>query len=359
MLTELGFFYAIEDSSTRMVDALVADLLLVNPLKDDMNPSKPFPRARLAQARAAAGVESVAPVWTSRLVTWSAQGEAKRDVVRLVGFDPADEVFVSNEIRAQQHLLERPDTALVDRKLRDSYGGLRRGAMGELEGRRVEVLGDFEIGPDLQLNVNLLVSDQTFRRTLLSPSYLNALSPRASDPLDLVELGLVRLEPGAERRSVARRLEELLPRDVAVMTPDAFRDKIHEFWARNQSVGAVFGLGFVVGLLIGLAICYQVLYTDIVDQLPQFATLKAIGYRDGFLLGLAVRRGALLAVFALVVGVPVGVVVFRLLEGLTALPFSLTPMRALAVCLASLAMCVTASVLATRRAVTTDPADIF
>ena len=359
MLTELGFFYAIEDSSTLLVDALRADLLLVHPQKDDMNPSKPFPRARLAQARAVQGVADVSPLWTSRRVAWSTQGQAKRDVIRLVAFDPSDRVFRSQDILALQHLLQRPDTALVDRKLRDSYGGLRTGIAGELEGRRVDVVGDFELGPDLQLNANLLVSDQTYRRTLLSPTYTVTPSPRASDPLDLVELGVVRLEPGADPRRVARRLESRLPRDVSVQTPAAFRQKVHLFWTRNQPVGAVFGLGFAVGFFIGLAICYQVLYTDIVDQLPQFATLKAMGYHDGFLVGLATRRGALLALFALAVGLPAGAVAYAVLDGLTALPFALSPLRALAVAAATLVMCIAASQLATRRAIQTDPADVF
>ncbi|MDA8020031.1 MAG: ABC transporter permease [Thermoanaerobaculia bacterium] len=359
MLTELGFFYAIEDGSTLLVDALAADLLLVNPLKDDMNPSKPLPRARLAQARAVAGVDSVSPVWISRLAAWSTSGQAKRDVVRLVGFDPDDQVFLLPEIRSQQHLLEHPDTALVDRKLRDSYGGLVAGATGELEGRRVDVVGDFSLGPDLQLNVNLLVSDQTFRRTLLQPSYADSNARRAVDPLDRVELGAVRIAAGADLDDVARRLADRLPDDVAVRTPEQFRDKVHRFWTRNQPVGAVFGLGFVVGFFIGLAICYQVLYTDVVDQLPQFATLKAMGYRGGFLLGLAVRRGCILAVFALLVGVPTSRLVYGVLGWLTALPFSLTLARISTVAAATIVMCVVASVLATRRAILSDPADVF
>lgn len=365
MLTELGFFHAIEDASTRLVAAFDADLLLVDRLKDDVNPSKPFPRARLAQVRGVEGVDAVVPVWTQRLVSWSTQGQAKRDVVRLVGIDPSDRVFRSPEINARQHLLTRPDTALVDRELRDSYGGLRAGTVGELEGRRVEVVSDFALGPDLQLNANLLVSDQTFRRALRMPTYSGPRSPRAGepvrgwDPLEWVDYGLVRVTPGADLERVRQRLREVLPGDVAVRTPGEFEQVVHWFWTRNQPVGAVFGLGFVVGFLIGLAICYQVLYTDVVDQLPQFATLKAMGYRDGFLRALAVRRGALLAVFALAVGLPAGALVYHFLEALTHLPFRLTAGRVLVVAGASLVLCVLASVLATRRAVRADPADVF
>jgi putative ABC transport system permease protein len=134
---------------------------------------------------------------------------------------------------------------------------------------------------------------------------------------------------------------------------------VHAFWARNQSVGRVFGIGLAVGFLIGLMICYQVLFTDVIDQLPQFATLKAVGYDNAFLLRLAVDRGFFLGALALAAGLPIGAASYRLLERLTGLAFFLTPQRAALVAAASLLMCVAASVLATRKATGADPAEVF
>ncbi len=353
MATELGFLNAIYDSSTLVIDALDAELLMISPLKDDFNPSKPFPRRRLEQARGFPEVTAVYPLWLSRLTSWSTHGAIKRDLVRLLAFDPADPIFKLPEIAAKQHLLRAPDTALVDRRIRDTYGGgLRSGAVGELGGRRVKVVGDFELGPDLQLNANMLVSDLTFHRSLAVPG-------SNDQPLERVEIGVLRLAEGVDPETFATRLAKSLPDDVRCLTPRQFRREIHLFWTRHQPVGAVFGIGLVVGFFIGLMICYQVLFTDIVDQLPQFATLKAIGYSNGYLIQLAVRRGLYLAILALIVGLPVALFTYRLLAGLTGLQFALTPARAAIVATASLMMCVAASLLATRKAIDTDPAEVF
>ncbi len=353
MATELGFLHAVYDSSTLVVDALDAELLMVSRLKDDFNPSKPFPRRRLEQARGFPEVVAVYPLWLSRLASWSTQGAAKRDLVRLLAFDPTDPIFKLSEIRSQQHLLRTPDTALVDRKIRDSYGGgLRAGAIGELVSRRVKVVGDFALGPDLQLNANLLVSDLTFHRALY-------VAGSNEHPLEQVEIGVLRLADGVDAEAFAAQLASALPNDVRCLTPRRFRSEIHGFWTRHQPVGAVFGVGLVVGFFIGLMICYQVLFTDIVDQLPQFATLKAIGYPNSYLFALAVRRGLYLAILALIAGFPVALLTYRLLEGLTGLRFALTSGRAATVAVAAMLMCVVASLLATRKAIDSDPAEVF
>jgi len=351
MVTELGFLHAIYDSSTLIVDAFNADLLMISPQKDDFNPSKPFPRQRIEQVRGIAGVADVYPLWFSRLTSWSTSGRSQRDIIRLLAFDPADPVFSLPEIESQQNQLRKPDTALVDRRLRDSYGGLASGVTGELEDRRIQVIGDFALGADLQLNATMLVSDQTYRHALSKPG-IN------KDPLDEVEIGLIQLRDGVDA-GIAGHLAASLPEDVRFVTPREFRREVHLFWTRNQPVGAVFGMGMLVGFFIGLMICYQVLFTDVIDQLPQFATLKAMGYNNRFLLRMAVHRGAWLALLALAIGLPTGLATYRLLASITGLTFAMTPGRALLVAIAALLMCITASVLATKKALDTDPAEVF
>ena len=38
-----------------------------------------------------------------------------------------------------------------------------------------------------------------------------------------------------------------------------------------------------LGFAVGVVICYQILYTDVLDHLAEFATLKAMGYGDGYI----------------------------------------------------------------------------
>ena len=52
------------------------------------------------------------------------------------------------------------------------------------------------------------------------------------------------------------------------------------FWHHVAPIGTVFSIGVVMGFIVGLAICYQVLFSDISERLAEFATLKAMGYSD-------------------------------------------------------------------------------
>ena len=56
-----------------------------------------------------------------------------------------------------------------------------------------------------------------------------------------------------------------------------------------------FSLGAAMGFVVGCVIVYQVLYSDVSDHLPEYATLMAMGYRLPSLLGVVAREGLLLA----------------------------------------------------------------
>ena len=352
MWVELGFLHAIYDSTTRPIEAFDAELVLVSTIKDNTNPSKPFPRAQLARARAVPGVEEAVPVYLSRWGTWRGDATVKQDKVRVLGVDPSRPSLRLPAFEQQRALLQRLDTALFDQRHRDSYGGtLGIGGRGEINGHRLELVGDFELGPDLEMNATLVVSERTFARLFHQPG--------RADPLENVDFGLVQLEPGASVAATKAALEGRLGPHVAVLTPGGLIAKIHRYWTRNKPAGAVFGLGVLVGFVIGVVICYQILYTDILDHLPQFATLLAMGYSGRRLTSLAIARGLYLALAATLAAAPLGVWIYGLLAEITGLTFRLSALRAALVATSAAVMCVLASLLAMRRAMQADPAELF
>src|SRR4029079_19183290 len=112
----------------------------------------------------------------------------------------------------------------------------------------------------------------------------------ASGAEERVEFGLVKVADGERATVVQESLRQALPDDVKVLTKAELFRSIEDFWNGSKPVGYVFGIGLLVGFVIGVAICYQILYTDIVDQLPQFATLKAIGYTDRALVRIVLEK---------------------------------------------------------------------
>src|SRR5262249_3621389 len=155
-------------------------------------------------------------------------------------------------------------------------GNLEPGATAELTRHAVKVVGTFALGPDFRADGNIIVSARTFAKCFSEPRTGGA-------ELSRVEFGLIRVGLGYDIAAVRDELVKALPDDVRVLTRQELADLVKKFWADSKPVGYVFGMGTFVGFLIGVTICYQILYTDIMDHLPQYATLKAIGYPNGYL----------------------------------------------------------------------------
>jgi len=58
----------------------------------------------------------------------------------------------------------------------------------------------------------------------------------------------------------------------------------------------------LAGLLIGAITCYQILFTEIMDRLKQYAVLKAMGFTDGFLRRIILEQALLLSCGGFAVG---------------------------------------------------------
>jgi putative ABC transport system permease protein len=124
-------------------------------------------------------------------------------------------------------------------------------------------------------------------------------------------------------------------------------------------VGPIFDLGAVIGFIVGMLISYQVLYTDLSDQLPQYATLKAIGFGDGYLVLSVLKQAGLYALAALVPAWLVAGILFRAIGNMTLLPLQLTPGLLLFSAALTLTMCLSSGFAAMRRVLDADPAEVF
>ncbi len=172
-------------------------------------------------------------------------------------------------------------------------------------------------------------------------------------------MGLIKVVPGADLAATQRAVADVLPDDVRVLTRSELEGLIQNYWSNSKPVGAVFGLGMVVGFLIGVAICYQILYTDVIDHLPQYATLKALGYHNRHLVRIVLQKAVYLGLLGFVPGLIVSALVYAGIEGYSGILMRLTIGRALVVLVATIAMCLLAGAIAIRRVIQSDPAEVF
>jgi putative ABC transport system permease protein len=112
-------------------------------------------------------------------------------------------------------------------------------------------------------------------------------------------------------------------------------------------------------MLVGCIIVYQILYTDVSDHLQEYATLKAMGYRDRYLFGVVIQESLILSVFGFLPGLAISALLYRFAENATLLPLIMAPDRIVAVYGLTLVMCVISGALAMRRLRRADPAEIL
>ena len=352
MFMQLGFRDGLFDASVTVHRLFDADIVLISPRSTSSVSMAGFPRRRLIQAMAAPEVEGITPVHWNLLLWRNPETLGTRSILAL-GFEPGHPLFTDPTLAAKAKLLTQKGRVLFDEKSRAEFGPVAkwfregRTVESEIAGKRVRVAGLIGLGASFGADGNLLTSSETF------------LDLIPNTPSGSIEVGLVRLKPGSDAEQVAQRLQSQLPDDVTVLTKQGFIDFEQNYWRTSTSIGFIFTLGAAMGFVVGCVIVYQVLYSDVSDHLPEYATLMAMGYKLNSLLGVVVREGLLLALFGYLPAYAAGQGLYLLVRNATQLPVEMNTVRAVSVFSMILIMCMLSAGLAMRRLVDADPAEIF
>jgi putative ABC transport system permease protein len=271
----------------------------------------------------------------------------------VLGFDPDADVLDLPEVNAQTDKLKQVDTVLFDRGSRGRYGQtIERLARGEeipveAERRTLIIGGLFHLGASFGADSTLMTSDQSFLR----------IFPRR-DPAG-VSLGLLTLAPGTDPAPVVAELRRHLDNDVNVLTKANYVAFEENYWRVASPVGFIFGLGTTMAFVVGVVIVYQVLSTDVNAHIREYATFKAMGFRNRYLLAVVFEQALILAALGFLPGALMPLGLYALAAKVTTLPIAMTASRAIFVFVLTLVMCVASGAIATRRLQAANPADLF
>jgi putative ABC transport system permease protein len=352
MFVQLGFQDSLFEAAAKPHKSLKADLVLINPQFQTLFSVKSFPRERLYQTLGYDGVASVSHVYIST-GQWR-NPETRLDRAILIwGFDPAKPAFIYPEVGQHLDQLRMMNQVLFDQASRPEYGAIadwlrqRSTVETEVNGKTVNVAGLFTNGASFAADGNVIASDSTF---------LQIFKDRKPAQIDV---GLITLKPGASVEQVRARLDAGLPDDVLVLTTEGFAEVEKTYWANGTGIGFIFGLGVIMGFIVGIVIVYQILYSDVSDHLPEYATLKAMGYGDRYLLLVLMQEALLLAVLGYIPGYFFSLGLYHLTYTATLLPIGMSLNRAVTVFSLTIVMCFISGAIAMRKLQAADPADIF
>jgi putative ABC transport system permease protein len=354
MFMENGFRNALLESMVGLIGRLDGQLVIVSRTIYTLSVPYTFPRRRIEQASAFPEVkEGIAVSIETRRSYWRNPIGGLPRLVRVVGYDPGGRALDIPELVARRDEWDRPGAAMADALSRTARLGPFEPRMeSELSGRRVRIVGTFELGADFQSDGTLVMSEQNLHDVFPDRRGLT----RA---LDEVTVGLLRVRAGTDLGRLRATIESALPADVRVFTKQGLIDKEQGFWNHVAPVGIVFTIGVVMGFVVGLAICYQVLFADISERLGEFATLKAMGYSDVRLFGVIVAQAVYLALLGYLAGLGVSMGLFGVVQRATGLPMNLHATDAVVILGFTIVMCVSSGCLAARRLASADPAQLF
>lgn len=352
MFLQLGFQSALYDSATRLHQNLQGDLFIISTRSRSLPYMKPFSWRRLYQALSLDEVESISPIYVG-FKEWRNPDNGSFRAIYVYGFEPATSVFKFPEVGQNLDQLKLKENILFDRASRLEYGSIAKEVeqgnliITELSGKRVNVVGLFTLGPSFGADGNIIMSDLNFLRVF------------PDRKLGEIDIGLIQLKPRSEAKIILKKLQSSLPKDIKVLDYRGFIDFEKTYWKTSTAIGFIFSLGVGMGFIVGTVIVYQILYTDVSEHLSEYATLKAMGYKNLYLELVVFQEAIILATLGYIPGFALCLGLYDLAKKSTSLPIDMTLSRALLVLVLTILMCAISGFIAVRRLRKADPADIF
>ncbi len=348
---QLGFKDTLYASAASAPLKLDGDLFLMHKQSEAMWRPIQFKRSELMRVLGNPAVAEAYPLYLGLAPLKNIQTQAKRTLM-VYGFDPDSLMFNVDSARNRHVELRLKDTVLFDEYSRPEFGPVRQlleagRNMTEINDYKVTIIGLFQLGVSFAADGNVITSDLNFMR----------IFPRRN--LDDIDMGMIRLNPGASVEHVQAELKSHLNEFVNVFTYEELLRHEKDYWANTAPIGFIFGFGTVMGWVVGLVIVYQILFTDIANHRNEFATLKAMGYEQGYFVRVVFASASFLAVLGFIPGYLLSLGLYNLAESQMYMPMPMLISKVITVFMFILSMCFMAGLLAIRKLKDADPADMF
>lgn len=353
MFMQLGFRDALFDSSVKLHQSLDGDIFILNSKTDTLTGIRSFSQRRLYETLGVDQIESVTPVYIG-VSTWKNPLARKTRNILNVGLNPDQNVIMLPEVQEKISVTKQQDVVLYDRLGRQEFGPIPElfdsgeTVKTEVGNRQIKVGGLFSVGTSFGADGTIITSDVNFLR----------LFPERKK--GLIDIGVIKLTSEANLQENLDFLRNNFAyEDISFYSKEEFIQHEKKFWRTRTAIGFIFTLGTIMGFVVGTVIVYQILYTDVADHLPEYATLKAMGYTDFYLLTVVFQEAIILGIIGFIPGVSFSILLYYNAAKATGLPIMMVTSRAITVLILTILMCCISGIIAVGKLRAADPADIF
>jgi putative ABC transport system permease protein len=369
---QLGFMGAVSHTATNVLESLQFDVLLR--ARDYLHLYEPsqFERKWLQVAASTPGVHHAKPLWITihnwRKLPTESESQSSEFVsqylpIAVMAYSIDDDVFKLESVVAQQSKLASGRAILLDQSTQRDYGPWDGRKFGESDidreteigGQAFSIGGLFNLGTGLAANGAAITSRPGFARII------------PWDSERFTSIGLVDVEADIDIDGMVQELkgrfavgdDEGQSEAVEVLSRADAMDRERSRWLFQTPIGLIFQLGVLISLLVGAAIVYMVLATDVANRLSEYATLLAMGYSRTYLAGIVMTQAMTLCCCGFLVAWGAAELLYRLTSYLSGIPVAMNLERVVSVLVMGLAMSCCSGLLALRKLWKAEPANLF
>jgi len=294
IVVQLGLYVGFSRTTTALIDNSRADLWVVAKNVPYIEQGIPFSERKVYTVRATPGVAE-AQNYIARFSRWK-RADGQEEAVQVVGVNPESTMGQAWKVVAgTREDLQVDDSVIVDRIYFPKLGVQGVGDTAEILGRRTRVVGLTEGIRSFTTSAYVFTS---FRNAL---DYANLRD-------DQTMFILVKALPGVKVEDLQRRLQSRLD-GVDVLTRQQFSDMTRHYWLFTTGAGMAVLMAAVLGLLVGVVVVAQTIYSSTMDHLREFGTLKAMGASNGYIYRVIMKQAVIAALIGYALGISLSIVV--------------------------------------------------
>ncbi len=382
---QLGIYRGFLKSTALIVDEAEADLWVSSEdmVYFELTPS--LAAENLFEIQGLDGVELAEPLLLPSAQWHSQSGQLS--TMKVIGFDPDGELFQPwNIIEGNPEQLDEPFSILIDRtnlrpldiggvgevadinSIPSTVVGLTEGtqsiassafAFTSLESALAYSTTAFSTSLSCQSDADGNLScDRVARRVPQENWADNRQEARTLQASDTVTHVLVRIENSANLEEVRAAIESAIP-GARALTGEQVAERTRLYWRDRTGIGFTLGMGAALGVVVGVVIVSQILYSSVSDHIKEFGTLKAMGASDWTLYGVVIEQAMWMAVTGYAPGTALCWFIAQWTASSMGIVVLITPLSSVAVFGITLAMCVGSAFFAIQKVTRVDPAIVF